>query len=32
LLIEKDLKINSKIIENSKKDIETIVKMGNKLD
>lgn len=32
LLIEKNLNINSKIIENSEKDIETIVKMGDKLD
>ncbi len=32
LLLEKDLNINSKIIENSKNDIETIVKLGNKLD
>lgn len=32
LLIEKDININPKIIENTKKDIETIVKIGNKLD
>ena len=32
LLIEKDINIYPKIIENSKNDIETIVKMGNKLD
>lgn len=32
LLIEKDLNINKKILENSEKDIETIVKLGNKLN
>ena len=31
LLIEKDIKINKKILENTKKDIETIVKMGQNI-
>lgn len=31
LLINKDLKINDKIIENSEKDIETIVKLGDQI-
>lgn len=32
LLIEKDIKINKKILENTKKGIETIVKMGQSID
>lgn len=31
LLIEKDIEINDTIIENTKKDIETIVKLGNNI-
>lgn len=31
LLINKDVEINEKILENSKKDIETIVKLGNNI-
>ena len=31
MLLNKDIKINSKIVENSKKDIETIVKMGENI-
>ena len=31
MLLNKDVKINKKIIENSKKDIETIVKMGEQI-
>lgn len=31
MLVNKDININKKIIENSKKDIETIVKMGEKI-
>ena len=31
MLINKDVKLNKKIIENSSKDIETIVKMGQKI-
>ncbi len=32
MLIQKDLKINSKILENTKNDIETIVKMGQNIE
>ncbi len=32
LLIEKDIKINPKILENTKNDIETIVKLGDRID
>ena len=31
MLVNKDINLNKKIIENSKKDIETIVKMGQKI-
>ena len=31
MLINKDVELNEKILENSKKDIETIVKLGQKI-
>ena len=32
MLINKDIKINDKIIDNSEKDIETIVKLGQSIE